>query len=54
MNEQISLRDYFAGQTLAGIFANPNTDNNLQNDVAAFVSYAIADAMIKEREKNKE
>ena len=46
----MSLRDYFAGQALAGYFAAPHTPHQSANDCAAYM-YATADAMIAEREK---
>lgn len=54
----MSLRDYFAGQTLAGVLANPKTgcvDGDLAEFDAALSlrSYQIADAMLAERAKAK-
>jgi hypothetical protein len=50
--EGMSLRDYFAGQALAGISAgywgNPGRSGLSPQDLAA-EAYALADAMIKER-----
>jgi hypothetical protein len=45
----MSLRDWFAGQALAGI-ANPN----MTYDRAAASCYAAADAMLRERNKPRE
>lgn len=45
----MSLREWFAGQALAGICANPN-NHNIQ-EVCARISYAQADAMIAEGKK---
>ncbi len=44
----MSLRDYFAGQALAET-AHPATTGDAER--AAKQAYAIADAMLKEREK---
>lgn len=49
-NEGMSLRDYFAGQALAGICANPNVDR-MANIVAE--AYKAADAMLAERERSE-
>lgn len=51
------LRDYFAGQALAGFLAALKTAPRQQNEVATFMeaaalaSYQIADEMLKERAK---
>ena len=47
----MSLRDYFAGQALAGLIACPNTSG----DEKAFAcnAYKFADAMLAEREKQE-
>lgn len=46
----MSLRDYFAGQALAGMLANPkNTVSSPHVDSS--YAYQYADAMLKEREK---
>jgi hypothetical protein len=48
----MTLRDYFAGQALVGIFANPNgTAGSWQ--VAAKHAYLSADAMLAERTKEQ-
>ena len=44
----MSLRDYFAGQALVGIFADPNLE--MTNDKIAEWSYRVADNMIEARE----
>lgn len=46
--EGMSLRDYFAGQTLAGLCANTNYDWSWEE--SARQSYRAADAMLKARE----
>jgi len=48
----MSLRDYFAAQALAGIYASAFTDYRCPPcDKCAEWSYAVADAMIFERSK---
>lgn len=42
----MSLRDWFAGQMLAGICANPDCGNP---DITAEYCYRVADAMLAER-----
>lgn len=57
--EPISLRDYFAGQALAGFCGNPDLDLTTERTdapekvglILSKWSYGIADAMIAEREK---
>ena len=44
----MSLRDWFAGQALAGLFANPNAIGTFQD--IADDTYKVADAMLKARE----
>jgi hypothetical protein len=56
----MSLRDWFAGQALSGIFANPDisasaarlsvTTESFREDCAR-AAYASADAMLAERQK---
>lgn len=46
----MTLRDWFAGQALAGYFAAPHTPHRNAQDCAAYM-YAVADAMIAERSK---
>ena len=48
-SQGMSLRDYFAGQALAGFLGNCTRD--LSNEAAAEDAYASADAMIVERDK---
>ena len=43
----MSLRDWFAGQALAGILAHPETNDDIET--AAVFSYAYADAMLRAR-----
>lgn len=51
----MTLRDYFAGQALAGLLADPNEVPESDEDPLAFqrviagVSYDFADAMLAER-----
>ncbi len=46
----MSLRDYFAAKALQGVLA-ADTEELLSVDAIASVSYRIADAMLKERDK---
>lgn len=46
----MSLRDYFAGQIIAGRM-NKGFATSVDADVCARVAYQIADAMLAEREK---
>lgn len=45
----MTIRDYFAAQALAGLIANPNNKGS-EIEVAS-LSYSIADAMLRERAK---
>lgn len=45
----MTLRDYFAGQALAGLLANPDYTGLIA--VSANDAYQFADAMLAEREK---
>ena len=50
----MTLRDYFAGQALAGVITVCNNDTELRNgtrpeDYFAIKAYAIADAMLAAR-----
>lgn len=47
----MSLRDWFAGQALAGIQANPHFDLVHGEEYTAERAYAYADAMLSAREK---
>ena len=47
----MSLRDWFAGQALAGLIACPNTSGG-EKDFARN-AYKLADAMLAERETRK-
>ena len=49
-NEGMSLRDYFAGQALAGQAAQP-TDGDVR--AIAWYCYELADAMLKAREAQR-
>ena len=46
----MTLRDYFAGQALAGICADGGGDLRYQHELTK-AAYECADAMLKEREK---
>lgn len=51
-NLGMSLRDYFAGQALAGMLANPELPTDAE--YIAKWSYLNADAMLAERQKERE
>lgn len=51
-NKGISLRDYFAGKVLASILTSQEFDETTP-EIAAKWCYKFADAMVKERDKNK-
>lgn len=58
INSGMSLRDYFAGQALAGLIANAETPDLLiglgfkgSKDMTAECAYAHADAMLAHRER---
>jgi len=46
----MSMRDYFAAKAMQGMLTNPDIDYSA-SEYVAMVSYTIADAMLKEREK---
>lgn len=46
----MSLRDWLAGQALAGLLADPN--ETASENVVAFACYSYADAILKEREQS--
>ena len=48
----MSLRDYFAGQALAGYLANAKAESRVA--VVAEWAYDYADAMLAERQKERE
>jgi hypothetical protein len=53
----MTLRDYFAGQALVGIFSDParaNRRDMTDSSVVAFHAYAFADAMLTERTKHND
>ena len=47
----MTLRDYFAGQALAGMWTQPAAANGWSDGQIAEWAYASADAMIEERNK---
>jgi hypothetical protein len=49
----MTLRDYFAGQALAGLTRDPHFDewSDYEKKLYAHECYAIANAMLAEREK---
>ena len=51
VSDGMSLRDYFAGQALAGLLAFPGKD--FPSSVIALGAYDVADAMLAEREKER-
>jgi hypothetical protein len=53
MQEGMSLRDWFAGQALAGIMANPNSELFDKGRYRMIVdrAYLVADMMLPERKK---
>lgn len=51
VHDGMSLRDWFAGQSLAGCMADYNIGDTFQ-DVAR-TCYEISDAMLKERERRR-
>ena len=52
VSDGMSLRDYFAGQALAGMLANPELPTDAE--YIAKWSYLNADAMLAERQKERE
>ena len=46
----MSLRDWFAGQALAGLVANPTNHLRFNSEDDAEYVYKIADALLAERE----
>ena len=46
----MTLRDYFAGQALAGSCALPDM-RTVKDSIIAEAAYSLADAMLKERSK---
>jgi len=49
-NDGMTLRDYFAGQALAGIAADASATDVMTYQKLSEWSYAIADAMLSARE----
>lgn len=50
----MSMRDYFAGQALAGLMANLASDEFRTWEDGARICYMMADVMLKERAKGEE
>ena len=49
---EISPRDYFAAAALTGMLSNPMSDS-MGNELVAAYAYEMADAMLKERQKEQ-
>lgn len=47
----MTLRDYFAGQAMAGMLASETNGTAYNRQTIANLCYGVADAMIAEREK---
>ena len=47
----LTIRDYFAGQALAGYLATADVMSILNPEAEARTAYEIADAMLRERDK---
>ena len=52
-NAGMSLRDWFAGQALTGLMANPHANIEWMEKHAVISAYNAADAMLAERERTK-
>lgn len=54
-SDGMTLRDWFAGQALAGLLANPELakamDGREGTDPAALLAFAFADSMLEQRKK---
>lgn len=50
----MSLRDWFAGQVLAGLWANPRDDYTVAREDKAVEAYRQADAMLAARDAKQE
>ena len=48
--EGMSLRDWFAGQALAGMLSNPKMPNEFDTEPVAVAAYDLADSMLAARE----
>lgn len=53
-NSGMTLLDYFAGQALMGAIANPNFNTSGSMEDQAENYYRMANAMLSERDKQKE
>ena len=47
----MTLRDYFAAKTMAVLFDSDSGYDKIERQMIAEEAYAMADAMLKEREK---
>lgn len=52
VSDGMSLRDYFAGQALTGMLADASRSGSVEHYVDD--AYSIADAMLAERQKERE
>lgn len=50
-SEGMTLRDYFAGQALNGMFAADTYESVMKTELKVRLAYEAADAMIAERDK---
>jgi len=50
-NEGMTLRDYFAAKAMAALFDSDAGHNAMECQMIAEEAYAMADEMLKEREK---
>lgn len=53
-NGGMALRDYFAGQAMAGLFANSDAFEHNDDATMAKYAYSVADAMIEARKRRAE
>jgi hypothetical protein len=49
--DDVSLRDYFAGQALCGLLASPNCRSPFNERTIAYMAFEVADAMLAARQK---
>ena len=51
VSEGMDLRDYFAGQVVVGLFANPNLVPAIKEQELARMAYKVAEMMPEHRRK---